>query len=219
LAPEQLTVLATATIAYPIYHYAPSRLSIHARRILGFVVLGVIPMGIMIHGFHVHFDRMGLYGVELPRTLIAALALYAIALPATFLSSRNPKLWEVYPQLRAEHWDRATYLKNAASWTIYLFGYELFFRGIIFFSMYRAFQLPGAVAITTALYVYAHLAKPAGETFGTIFMGVLFCLAAFWTGGIWAPFFAHVAIALSADSFMIRARQRATRTASAGDKR
>lgn len=222
LKPEELEPVVTlfvASAAYLLYHYAPARFGVFQKRIWGAFVLGVVPAAIAMIAFGRGFAEIGLGGGPVLLTLGAALGIWAITLPATYGASKNRKMWAEYPQLRRELWDRKTYIENAATWAIYLFGYELFFRGVFLFTMERWVGLWPAIAIVNIAYVYAHLTKNAGETWGTIPMGVVFSLASWWLGGIWAPVLAHTAIASSADFFMIRARQRATREESAGESR
>jgi membrane protease YdiL (CAAX protease family) len=201
-----LAALAIGSTAYPIYHYGSMRMGVHRRRIFGALVLGLVPFVILAAGFRLGLEDVGLGPRDWGRTLLAAAGLISVALPAVILSARNPKSWEVYPQLRVEVWDDRTHLANAASWAIYLLGYELYFRGILFYLLAGLLPPFYAAGISTGLYVYAHLTKPAGETFGTIPMGLLFCAATYWTGMIWAAFFAHLFIALTSDFFTVRFR-------------
>ncbi len=211
-----MTTLFVVSVAYLLYHYAP--FGVFPKRIWGAFILGVVPLSISTIFFGRTFGELGLGGISL-WTLAGALGIWLLTLPATFGASRNRALWAEYPQLRREVWDRRTYLSNAGTWAVYLFGYELFFRGVFLFTMERWIGLWPAIAVVNVAYVYAHLNKNAGETFGTIPIGVIFSLASYHLGGIWAPFLAHTAIASSADFFMIRARNRAMREESAGDSR
>ena len=95
---------------------------------------------------------------------------------------------------------------NAATWTLYLLGYEFFFRGFLLFAVADAWGVWAGVCATTLAYVYAHLPKNADETIGTIPMGVVFALGALWSGGIWAPWLAHVIIANTSDLLASRPR-------------
>lgn len=59
---------------------------------------------------------------------------------------------------------------------------------------------PG-IAITTALYVLAHLPKPsAGETLACMPMGVVFALVALAAGSAWPAALLHLAIALTSET-------------------
>lgn len=214
---EELVILAMVTIGYVAYQYSPFEL--HPKRIFGAVIVGFIPAILMAIIFGRGAAELGLAMPAPEKTLLAAAGIFAAVLPTTYLASRNRKMWEIYPPWRLDRWRGDHYSKNALTWAIYLCGYELCFRGYFLFAMVRFVGPEAAVAITTLAYVFAHLPKNAGETIGTIPMGVVFAVAALWTGGFWAPFLAHVFIAVSSDFLMVRARQRATRAESPGDNR
>lgn len=214
---EELSILAMVTIGYVAYQYAP--LELHPKRIFGAVIVGFIPAVLVAVLFGRSPAELGLALPAPEKTVLAAVGIFAAVLPTTYLASRNPKMWEIYPPWRLERWEGGHYFKNALTWAIYLGGYELCFRGYFLFAMVRFVGPEAAVAITTLAYVFAHLPKNAGETIGTIPMGVVFSVAALWTGGFWAPFLAHVFIAVSSDFLMVRARQRAIHAESAGDTR
>jgi membrane protease YdiL (CAAX protease family) len=57
----------------------------------------------------------------------------------------------------------------------------------------------------TALYVLAHLNKPAPETLSCFVMGPLFAALAFASDGIWLPWLVHVAIAVVSENAAARA--------------
>lgn len=103
-----------------------------------------------------------------------------------------------YPEVRLQTWTYAQLAQSAGAWTLYLLGYELLFRGVLFLAL--AAQLGGmyAAIVSTALYVLAHLRKDAGETWSCFAMGALFCALAS-TGGVGAAIALHVAIAVSAE--------------------
>lgn len=134
-----------------------------------------------------------------------ALALLLVSLPAVLLSARNPAHRALYPQVRAPVWSRRLLLLNAASWAGYLVGYELLFRGFLLFPLVEALGTWPAIAVGTAIYVTAHFSKGAGETAGTLPMGILFALAALLSGSIWAPLLAHLTIAVTNDLATVRA--------------
>jgi membrane protease YdiL (CAAX protease family) len=141
-------------------------------------------------------------GLGLARPLEAALfvgALLVVVLPIIFLQTRQPDFWALYPEVRASHWSRRRFAANGATWAVYLLGYEFLFRGVLLFTLAQWLGPWPAVVITTLAYVWAHLAKFSGETLGSIPVGVLFAVAALYTGGLWAPFVAHVIIANFSD--------------------
>lgn len=217
-----LVALGAVTILYLLYHYGGSsravvRLAgatgprdpraVFARRGIGFVLLGVVPIVIaMAHGISPR--HLGLGSGRWPDVLFATGGLLIVSLPFVFRASRNLSMGDAYPEVVAPAWDRGLVAGNAATWGLYLLGYEALFRGFFLFSMEAAYGRSAAVAIVTLAYVFAHLPKDWRECAGTAPMGVFFAIAAFETDAIWAPYLAHVAVALFSDHWTRAARAR-----------
>jgi membrane protease YdiL (CAAX protease family) len=210
------TVLAVATLAFVAYHYgaaarrfggAPGNArAVFLQRLSGFGILGVAPLAVALVALPGDLADHGLALRSPARALAWFTATALLALPFVAASARRPASWAHYPEVREASWDRRLHLANAAAWAVYLLGYEFLFRGFLLMNLNRAFGAVPAVAITTALYVFAHLPKNAGETLGTLPIGVVFAAAALDTGSIWPPFAAHLVIAVSSDWLVTRAR-------------
>lgn len=218
---EVAWVLGAATILYTAFHYggawmvwrdrvggadaeAKQARAVHLQRAAGVLLLGLVPAVIAV----VLGGGAAAWGLGLRQPLVALglwAGLLAISLPAVLASSRKPASWDHYPLIRAQVWTPRLVRHNALGWVAYLAAYEFFFRGFLLFALERAFGLWPAVLVTTLAYVFAHLPKFAGETLGTIPMGVLFSLAALYTGGIWVPLAVHVVVALTSDFAVLRA--------------
>ncbi|MCK6547604.1 CPBP family intramembrane metalloprotease [Myxococcota bacterium] len=226
---EVLALLLVVTIAYVAYHHAAhaTQLERHLDRaagpeatqaravilqkLAGAVLLGVVP-AIVALAFGRGPAELGLVPASLGRTLIAALALAVIALPAVVKTARRPESWAHYPQITAKTWTRRLERSSALAWAIYLVGYELCFRGVLLFPLVVLLGPWPAIAISTLAYTFAHLPKNAAECVGCIPMGVIFAVAALWSGSIWAVFLAHLAIAVTSEQVAIRANPAITRT-------
>jgi len=128
----------------------------------------------------------------------AALAA-VVVIPVVVLSARKPAMQSFYPEIRLQTMTPYWLSLSAVSWMIYLLGYEFFFRGFLLFLCQEQWGLEAAVGITTALYTLAHLHKPASEAFSCIPMGIGFGYLAWVSGGCWAPWLLHLAIALSSE--------------------
>ena len=76
----------------------------------------------------------------------------------------------------------------------FLFGYEYFFRGILFFSLLALMPLIWAVLTCTALYVLIHIFDSKPEIIGAVPFGIILCLLTFYTQSIWVPFIIHCAL-------------------------
>ncbi len=223
--PALLGALLLAAALYVVFHYfcsaprlvrgldaargadANAATAVHRQRLWGFALLGAAPL---IYAALALPRPVGFYGLGLGdplRALIFVAGVAAVVLPTVFLASRKPAFRDHYPQIRrAAPWDAALRRSNAATWALYLLGYEFFFRGFLLFAVADAWGVWAGVGVTTLAYVYAHLPKNADETIGTIPMGVVFALGALWSGAIWAPWLAHVIIANSSDLLASRPR-------------
>jgi membrane protease YdiL (CAAX protease family) len=231
---EVVWVLVAATVLYTAFHYggawsvwlnrvggvdaeAKQARAVHVQRGAGVLLLGVVPALVAL-GLGGGFEAWGL-GLREPLIALGIWAgLLAIAMPAVLLSSRKPASWQHYPLIRAKVWSPRLVRHNVLGWVLYLTAYEFFFRGFLLFALTRAFGLWPGVLITTLAYVFAHLPKFAGETLGTIPMGVLFSLAALYTGGIWVPLAVHIVVAISSDFAVLRANPELSRTARGGPR-
>lgn len=209
---EPLVILALATVGYTAFHYgvrhevALGRLAEGAspgERAATYVRAKALGAFALAAPALVAQLTLGLtpsdLGLTLPapgRTALAALGGLAALLPLIVWNSRNPSQWVAYPELRLDAYPRGVVVRSAIGWTVYLIGYELFFRGLLLLGMVRWVGTWPGIAITTALYVFAHLPKTnATETWGTLPAGVLFGLATLYTGSIWAGVVVHVAMA------------------------
>jgi membrane protease YdiL (CAAX protease family) len=102
-----------------------------------------------------------------------------------------------YPQVREPIWGKRLLGIDLACWGLYLLGYEAFFRGFLLFVLVGFFGVWPAVMINTLFYSLAHLPKGAGESFGSIPLGILLCLITLSTGNFWVAFFVHLSMAWS----------------------
>ena len=96
-------------------------------------------------------------------------------------------------------------LKSWIAWAVYLWGYELLFRGFLLFELVAHWGVWPGLTVSTVLYVMAHLDKLADETAGSLFAGFLFGAMALLSGGIWAPWLLHTLIATVTESLAARA--------------
>ena len=77
---------------------------------------------------------------------------------------------------------------------IFLFSYEFFFRGVIFFSLLQFFDLYLSIFITTILYVGIHCFDSKAEILGAIPFGILLCFFSYATNSIWIAFIIHMTL-------------------------
>lgn len=123
------------------------------------------------------------------------MGLSALVVPLAAFSAKKPKNLSNYPQIRAKIWDVKTFRLNLLGWAIYLFGYELLFRGVLLFPLVEAYGVWLAIAVNVALYSATHIPKGLDETIGAAILGFILCLFTLMAGNIWIAFIVHVAMA------------------------
>lgn len=165
---------------------------------IGFFCMGIIPLFICLH--YLEETTLADYGVTfIPETLLFSiswiLGLSVLVIPLAFISAKKPENLINYPQIRATKWTRKIFYINLLGWAIYLFGYELLFRGILLFPLVKTIGIWPAIAINIALYSATHIPKGLTETIGAIPLGLVLCLLTLASGTIWIAFFVHVALA------------------------
>lgn len=76
----------------------------------------------------------------------------------------------------------------------FLFAYEFFFRGVLFFSILKYYDLLTAFLISTLLYVLIHIFDSKKEILGAIPFGIVLCAFTYFTKSIWIAFIIHVTL-------------------------
>ena len=122
------------------------------------------------------------------------------------LVSRRPGLCDRYPAMRTGRWTIGVALLDAGTWAIYLTSYELLMRGLLLGVLAAALGPLPALAATVLVDALAHVPQGRPETLGAVGSAALFGALALATGGILAPFIAHLAMAVSVDLCCARGR-------------
>lgn len=174
------------------------------RRLLGFVLMGLLPLLVYYYGFELPFQEYGINLKQSGRSVIWILVFLPPIIAMNYYVAGKPSNLEQYPQIRLFHWDLKDLFFNFTSWIIYLLGYEMLFRGFLLFSFYHAFGIPIAIGVNVVLYALAHIPKGFREVAGSVPFGVILCLITLSTGSFLAAFVLHIMMALSNEFFAIR---------------
>jgi membrane protease YdiL (CAAX protease family) len=167
-------------------------------RIMGFFAMGVLPSILCFVFMPAYTFRDYGLAINMETTLYSlgwTFALSILAIPLTYNSARKPTSLINYPQIRAKIWNRNTVIINAATWVIYLAGYEFLFRGILLFPLVHAMGAWPAIAINIAMYSATHIPKGLEETIGAILLGLVLCILTLLSGTIWIALFVHIIVA------------------------
>ncbi len=165
---------------------------------IGFFSMGVAPVIVcllLIDGLTLSGLGLAFYPETALFSLIWTAGLCALVIPLAAFSARKPKNLENYPQIRAKNWTRSIYYKNLLGWAVYLFGYELLFRGVLFIPLIEPLGIWPAIAINVAFYSATHIPKGLDETIGAIPLGAVLCLLTYASGTIWIAVIVHIAMA------------------------
>lgn len=187
------------------YGMSSNERAVHLQRFTGALLLGLIPL----LASQALPGGLAVCGVGLPKpgaSLAFALALPVLLLPVLYFSVTNERGRAHYPQIRDAKWGRGLQARNVATWTVYLLGYEFFFRGFLLFALAHWLGGTAAVLFTTVLYAIAHLTKDPLECLATVPMGLILGAGALYTGGFWGPFAAHLGIAVVSETMAMKAR-------------
>jgi len=160
--------------------------SIYIRRLLGFVLLGIIPFLIVLFFFA---RPIADYGLGLPSgkyVLLWAFIPTAVMTLGSIVRPNKSIDTSYYPEVRKAIWTKRRTMRNAFYWILYLLGYEFAIRGMLFFASLYAFGLWPAIIIA-------------------FFLGILFCLITYYTNSIWIAFIIHVLMAVINDIKAVKA--------------
>jgi membrane protease YdiL (CAAX protease family) len=111
-----------------------------------------------------------------------------------------------YPEIRIKHWKGSVLLVHVVFWFLYLFAYELLFRGTLLFILASVIGPWPAVGVNVALYTAVHVPKGRQEAVGALPLGFLLCLITLSTGSIVVAVLAHAAIAIANGLFALHYR-------------
>lgn len=169
-------------------------------KILGFTVLGLIPLSLMLILLPGYSPAdLGLtFSVKNPSFALAAAAgLILLAVFSAGTAARKAKDRDHFPQIRAKVWTTKTVVVNIAGWGVYLLGYEILFRGILLMPMAENVGVWPAIAVNIALYAAAHVPQGSRDAFGAIPVGLIFCLVTLASGTVYIAFLVHLSMALT----------------------
>jgi membrane protease YdiL (CAAX protease family) len=172
-------------------------------KITGIILTGVLPLLVFVIIPGMPSREAGLTTGGMNKTAYLLAGLIALTVTSTFFSSKSVKVQRSSPELRVKVWHPRHIILSSLGWLIYLFGYELFFRGILWFFCYRAFGFWWSVVINVTLYSLVHVPKGRLMTYGAIPLGVLFCTLSYFTGSFLPAFLIHSAMAISTELFSV----------------
>ncbi|MFC2115610.1 CPBP family intramembrane glutamic endopeptidase [Bacteroidota bacterium] len=173
------------------------------QRMLGTILYGLIPAGIILFVFQRPMNQFGLATGNIMKSFLWWIPLACLVVLITYVGARNEYNLARYPQIRVNQWNRGLLWLSAMSWVIYLIGYEFLFRGFLLFSCLESFGYWSAIIINICLYSLFHIHKGFREAFGSLFFGFILCYLTLYLGSLWFAIGIHVTLALSNEWFSL----------------
>jgi membrane protease YdiL (CAAX protease family) len=153
-------------------------------------------IGIVLFGFLFYFIvpdlRYLIYNIEFPRLQILLPFLLVISILAYLSYAANQK--DEKKNREASHYNFYHALQYLFIRFTFLFFYEFFFRGVLFFSFLDSFGVLLAIVFSTMLYVIIHFFDSKKELIGTVPFGIVLCLFTYFTNSIWYAFLIHLTL-------------------------
>jgi len=222
LQKEVLAVIAilSVCILFPLYYYftkqqlilnliekvkpdfiSAESLKFISEKITGIILFGIIPFVLFILIIKILPRNIGFTTGHLSRIKYLFFLLISLTFILSYFSSKSHKIQQISPELRVKPWRFRHNILSALSWLIYLFGYEFFFRGILWFLCFQAYGFWLASGINVLLYSLVHIPKGKGISLGAIPLGILFCFLSCYTGSFFPAFIIHSTMAISTEIF------------------
>ena len=169
-----------------------------------FVLMFIIPA--LYLKFKMKAD-FGDYGLGLGKVK-AGLKLIAVCVPiilvVLYFGTDAVDVRTEYPLAKSLHTHREMIIWYHLAYVfLYYTAWEFFFRGFLLYGLKDRFGVFYSILIQSILSCLIHLGKPASETIGALFIGILFGIFAYRTRSIWYVFILHIIMGLSTDLYII----------------
>jgi membrane protease YdiL (CAAX protease family) len=134
-----------------------------------------------------------------------------LALAATLISGRDPRLRDFYPLSKAACLSSIRLaLYETSYFFLYYWPWEFTFRGLLFFPLVAALGLVPALAVQTLLSTLYHIGHPDTEIAAALAAGFLLGLIAYFTGSILYTTAIHALFGITTDVAFCRRYHRRT---------
>ncbi len=174
-----------------------------AKKLMGFILLGVIP-GIIY--YFIKYPAPVNFGLSLNHlaTHIPIILILIILIVSTaYLHQKlNPDFTSL--EIKDNLYNFQFVALNIFGWVIYLVAYEFLFRGILLFECYYAFGLWPAICINVAFYSAIHMPDGKDQVIGALIFGTVAGYLAITLGTILVPIIMHITLSISTIIFSLR---------------
>ncbi|NNK72787.1 MAG: CPBP family intramembrane metalloprotease [Flavobacteriaceae bacterium] len=156
--------------------------------------IGIVSFGMIFLIFSPEFDvhLTGIREFNLVEIIVVVL-LISLAIIISIRSARSTEIHKAKIDIPTIQRIRYYFIVR----TIFLFSYELFFRGILFFLLIDFVGVIWAILIVTGSYILIHIFDSKVEIIGSLPFGIILCLISYFTHSIWGPFAIHLGLSMA----------------------
>lgn len=162
---------------------------LNLKHVIGLVVFGLVNILIFPEMIFL-INNLSIPDVRIMTSLIVICLLCAILSSKAFENSN-------YQFSTGLHKNRSEMIGYLVLRLAFLWAYEFFFRGVLFYGFLNICNLWSAIAFTTVLYMAIHLFDSKQEIFGAVPLGIVLCLFTYYTENIWCAFTIHSTLSLA----------------------
>jgi membrane protease YdiL (CAAX protease family) len=174
------------------------------KRLTAFLLYGVCTYFIVRSLFRESIRHFGLSRGQgrLPLSFLAPVLVLSFLTLLYF--SRKEKIYRRYPEMSAARTSVFYFTLSAVTYALYLFSYELLFRGFLLFGLKRSFGSFPAALISMGFVTLTHIGTSVPVILGSMVSGIIFPYMALLSGSIWPVFFLHAGIGVGMDYLCVR---------------
>lgn len=173
-------------------------IKLHAlsKRVIGSVAFLIALILSISNSSNGTWKKFGLsFSVDWNTIMLVSGITVVIAIADYFMAGDKENI-ENYPPIRNSVWSLSLLFKSTVTWTIFLFCYEMIFRGVFLFYSIEKMGLMQAVLLNIGVCSLVHAMKSKREALMSIPMALLLCYIAWAGGSFWYAAFLHVALAI-----------------------
>jgi membrane protease YdiL (CAAX protease family) len=168
------------------------------RGLIGAHIIGIIWLGLFPLIFLKQSILQVLATIKIPVSFVIVLYFFIFLLIVTIASNQSKSTYEKARGLSENgiHLSSQFFITYFIVRALFLFSYELWFRGFLLFDCIRWFGIPIAVSINVFLYVLVHIFNGKKEMLACIPFGFLVCFFGILFNAVWPAIIFHIGFSL-----------------------
>lgn len=162
--------------------------------LIGFHIIGIIWLGIIPLIHLKHYVLQVLTKSIIPHSFVIVLFFFLFILMATIAFNQSKKAYEISQKYHKNlgHLSSQFFVFYFIIRALFLFSYELWFRGLLLFDCIHWFGIPFAVFINVSLYFLIHIFNSKKEALACIPFGLLVCFFSILFNSAWPAIVLHI---------------------------